>query len=80
MCIVDTNAELTAKFLGNSVQIFSGDIFLVLCQCPVAIFCHCENDFFVGTALCVKFCFRLWNTVTETYVMLKEALGDEAMS
>jgi hypothetical protein len=30
--------------------------------------------------VCVKFCFKLGKTVLETFRMLKQAFGDEAMS
>ncbi|GFW51550.1 protein GVQW3 [Trichonephila clavipes] len=37
----------------------------------------CENT---NQRICVKFCFKLGKTGTETYEMIKTAFGDEAMS
>jgi hypothetical protein len=30
--------------------------------------------------VCVKFCFKLWKTATETWKMLQQAFGDKCMS
>ncbi|GFV36691.1 protein GVQW3 [Trichonephila clavipes] len=37
----------------------------------------CENT---DQRICIKFCFKLGKTSTETYEMMKTAFGDEAMS
>ncbi|GFW97662.1 protein GVQW3 [Trichonephila clavipes] len=37
----------------------------------------CENT---DQRICIKFCFKLGKTGTETYEMMKTAFGDEAMS
>ncbi|GFV37410.1 protein GVQW3 [Trichonephila clavipes] len=37
----------------------------------------CENT---DMRICIKFCFKLGKTGTETYDMMKTAFGDEAMS
>ncbi|GFU32120.1 hypothetical protein TNCV_3833561 [Trichonephila clavipes] len=37
----------------------------------------CENT---DQRICIKFCFKLGKTDTETYEMMKTAFGDEAMS
>ncbi|GFW68622.1 protein GVQW3 [Trichonephila clavipes] len=37
----------------------------------------CENT---DQRICIKFCFKLGKTGTETYEMMKTAFGEEAMS
>ncbi|GFT95355.1 protein GVQW3 [Trichonephila clavipes] len=37
----------------------------------------CKNT---DQGICIKFCFKLGKTGTETYEMMKTAFGDEAMS
>ncbi|GFS69210.1 protein GVQW3 [Trichonephila clavipes] len=37
----------------------------------------CENPY---QRICIKFCFKLGKTGTETYEMMKTAFGEEAMS
>jgi len=41
---------------------------------------HVEKADVKEQSICIKFCFRLNKTATETYRMLKEAFGEQALS
>jgi len=51
------------------------------CSDRIAIFLGSENEGLGRTTcVCVKFCFKLGKTATETWKMLQQAFGDECMS
>ena len=46
------------------------------CVCVVAIFTMCEST---EQRICIKFCFKIGKTATETYQLLQQAYGEDAM-
>ena len=50
------------------------------CSNRLAIFLGSENEGLGRMCVCVKFCFKLGKTVTETWKMLQQAFGDKCMS
>jgi len=41
----------------------------------MAIFTMCEST---EQRICIKFCFKIWKTATETYRLLQQAYGEDA--
>ena len=46
------------------------------CVCVTAIFTMCESN---KQRICIKFCFKIGKPVTETYQLLQQAYGEDAM-
>ena len=46
------------------------------CVYVIASFTMCEST---GQRICIKFCFKIGKTATETYQLLQQAYGEEAM-
>ena len=46
------------------------------CVYVIAIFTMCE---ITEQSICIKFCFKIWKTGTETYQLLQQAYGEDAM-
>jgi len=47
-----------------------------MCVYVIAIFTMCEST---EQRICIKFCFKLRKTATETYQLLQQAYGEDAM-
>jgi len=47
-----------------------------MCVCVIAIFTMSEST---EQRICFKFCFKIGKTVTETYQLLQQAYGEDAM-
>ena len=46
------------------------------CVCVTAIFTMCEST---EQLICIKFCFKIGKTTTETYQLLQQAYGEDVM-
>jgi len=46
------------------------------CVCVIAIFTVCGST---EQRICIKFCFKIGKTATETYQLLQQAYGEDAM-
>jgi len=46
------------------------------CVYGIAIFTMCEST---EQHICIKFCFKIGKTATETYQLLQQAYGEDAM-
>ena len=46
------------------------------CVYVIAIFTMCEST---EQSICIKFCFKIGKTATETYQLLQQAYGEDAM-
>jgi hypothetical protein len=46
------------------------------CVYVIAIFMMCEST---EQRVCIKFCFKIRKTATETYQLLQQAFGEDAM-
>ena len=46
------------------------------CVYVIAIFTMCEST---EQRICIKFCFKIGKTTTETYQLLQQAYGEDAM-
>ena len=46
------------------------------CVYVIAIFTMCEST---EQRICIKFCFKIGKTATETYQLLQQAYGEDAM-
>jgi len=46
------------------------------CVYVIAIFTMCEST---EQLICIKFCFKIGKTATETYQLLQQAFGEDAM-
>ena len=46
------------------------------CVYVIAIFTMCESN---EQRICIKFCFKIGKTATETYQLLQQACGENAM-
>jgi hypothetical protein len=46
------------------------------CVYVIAIFTMCEST---EQRICIKFCFKIGKTATETYELLQQAYGEDAM-
>jgi len=46
------------------------------CVYVIAIFTMCEST---EQRICINFCFKIWKTATETYQLLQQAYGEDAM-
>jgi len=47
-----------------------------MCVYVIAIFTMCENT---QQHICIKFCFKIGKTATETFQLLQQAYGEDAM-
>jgi hypothetical protein len=47
------------------------------CVYVIVIFTMCEST---KQSICIKFCFKIGKTATETYQLLHQAYGEDAMS
>jgi len=47
-----------------------------MCVYVIAIFTMCES---IKQRICIKFCFKIGKTATETYQLLQQAYGKDAM-
>ena len=47
------------------------------CVYVIAIFTMCEST---EQRICIRFCFKIGKTATETYHLLQQACGEDAMS
>jgi len=47
-----------------------------MCVCVIAIFTTCEST---EQRICIKFCFIIGKTATETYQLLQQAYNEDAM-
>jgi hypothetical protein len=50
-----------------------------VCVVPFVIFACLENNGLAGAAFALKFCLKLRTNTTETFEMLKVALGEQRM-
>ena len=47
-----------------------------MCVYVITIFTMCEST---EQRICIKFCFKIGKTATETYQLLQQAYGEDAM-